>query len=195
MWTETRARGRKRARRRADRDDRTSSTGRASAAFPRGGRGPCAEEDETAELSGERPLELGPWKSVGVEEEHEIAASGAQPLAARARLAGPTRRQRRAAQRGRAALAGCGGAVGGLVVHDDDLGKLRIASERREASGEAPFFISSWYDRAVRLLGIRARRRERGALSASSREPACQHERRRELARAKDHHPASSRGA
>jgi hypothetical protein len=156
---------------------------------------PCAEEDEIAELSGERPRELGPWKSVGVEEEHEIAASGAEPLVERARLAGPTRRQRPAGQHGRAALAGCGGAVGGLVVHDDDLGGLRIAGERREASGEAPFFISSRYDRADRVLGIRARRRERGALPASSREPARQHERRVELAGAKDHHAASARGA
>jgi hypothetical protein len=92
-------------------------------------------------------------------------------------------------------LTGRGGAVGGLVVHDDDLGEVRIAGERREASGEAPFVISSRYDRADRALGIRARRRERGALTASSREPAHQHERRGELAGAKDHHAASARGA
>jgi hypothetical protein len=156
---------------------------------------PCAEEDEIAELSGERPREPGPWKSVGVEEEHEIAASGARPVVERARLAGPTRRQPRAGQHGRAALAGCGGAVGGLVVHDDDLGELRITGERRKAAGEAPFFISSVCDRADRVLGIRARRRERGALPASSREPARRHERRGELAGAKGDHAASGRGA
>jgi hypothetical protein len=104
-----------------------------------------------------RPRELGPWKSVGVEEEHEIAASGAQPLVERARLAGPTRRQRR------------GSAVGGLSVHDDDLGEVR--------------------------LGIRARRRERGALPASSREPARQHDRRDEPAGARHHDAALASGA
>jgi hypothetical protein len=145
------------------------------------GAWPCAEEDEIAELSGERPRELGPCKSVGVEEEHEIAASGPQPLAAPACLAGPIRRQR--------------GAVGGLVVHDDDLGELRIAGERREASGEAPFLISSRCDRADRVLGIRARRRARGALPAPWREPAHQHERRGERAGANDHNAASARGA
>jgi hypothetical protein len=142
---------------------------------------PCAEEDEIAELSGERPRELGPCKSVDVEEEHEIAASGAQPLAARARLAGPIRLQR--------------GAVGGLVVHDDDHGERRIAGERRGAFGEAPFSISSRCDRADRVLVIRAPRGERGALPASSRELARQHERRGELAGANDHHAASARGA
>jgi hypothetical protein len=129
-----------------------------------------------------------PWKSVGVEEEHEIAASGAQPVVERARLAGPTRRQRPAGRHGRVALADCGGAL-------DDRGELRIAGERREASGEAPFFIWSGCDCADRVLGIRARRRGRGALPASSREPARQHERRGEPAGAKDHHAASARGA
>jgi hypothetical protein len=75
--------------------------------------------------AGERPRELGPWKSVGVEEEHEIAASDAKPLVTRARLAGPTRWHRPAGQRGHAVLTGRGGAVGGFVVHDDD--------ERRDA--------------------------------------------------------------
>jgi hypothetical protein len=70
--------------------------------------------------AGERPRELGPWKSVDVEEEHEIAASAAKPLVTRARLAGPTRWQRPAGQRGHAVLTGRGDAVGGLVVHDDE---------------------------------------------------------------------------
>jgi hypothetical protein len=156
---------------------------------------PCAPEDEIAGLRGERPREPGAWKSVGVEEEHEIAASGAQPLVERPRLSGPTQGQRQAGQHGRAVLlADRGGAVGGLVVYDDDLGEVRLAGEPREASGEAPFFISSRYNRADRALGIRARRRERRAPAASSREPAHQHERRGELAGAKDHHAAWARG-
>lgn len=36
---------------------------------------------------------------------------------------------------GHAVPAGRGGAVGGLVVHDDDLGEVRIAGERRELAG------------------------------------------------------------
>jgi hypothetical protein len=145
------------------------------------GAWPCAEEDEIADFSGERPRELGPCKSVGVEEEPEIAASGPQALAARACLAGPIRRQR--------------GAVGGLVLPDGDLGDLRIAGERREASGEAPSLSSSRCDRADRALGIRARRGERGALPAPSREPAHQEERRGVLAGANDHHAGSVREA
>jgi hypothetical protein len=94
----------------------------------------------------------------------------------------------------RAAVAGRGGAAGGLV-RDDDLGKLRIAGERREASGEAPPFILNRCDRADRVLGIRGRRRERGALPASSPEPARQPERRGEPAGARDHHAASATGA
>jgi hypothetical protein len=42
---------------------------------------PCAPEDEIAGLRGERPREPGPWTSVGVAEELEIAANGAKPLA------------------------------------------------------------------------------------------------------------------
>jgi hypothetical protein len=92
-------------------------------------------EDEIAELSGERPREPGPCKSVGVKGEHEIAASGAQPLVEREPLAGPTRRQRAAGRRGNAVLTGRGGAVGGgVVVHDDDLGELAGANDRHAAS-------------------------------------------------------------
>lgn len=64
-------------------------------------------------------MTTGRWKMIGVEEEHEIAASGAQPLVERPPLVGRTRRQRPAGQHGRALLlAYCGGAVGGLVVHE-----------------------------------------------------------------------------
>ena len=146
---------------------------------------PCAEQDEITELSGGRAREPGPWKSVGVEEEHEIVASAARTLVERASLAGPTPRPRR---------AGCGGAGGGLGVHDDHVGEVRIAGERREASGDAPLFISSRCNRADRLLRIGARRRERGALPASSYEPARAHERRGEPVVAKDHLAASARG-
>jgi hypothetical protein len=65
------------------------------------------------DVSGERPRELGPWKSVGVEEEHE-------------------NRRERGAVPGRATP--CWRNPAG------DLGEVRIAAER-EASGEAPFFI------------------------------------------------------
>src|SRR4051794_22919806 len=92
---------------------------------------------------GKRSGELEPWKSVGVEEEHEIAARGARP----------------------------------------------------QASGEAPLSISRRYDRADRALGIRARRRERGALGASSRERTRQHERRGQLAMPTAHNAASARSA
>ena len=141
-------------------------------------------------------MTTGPWKIFSVEEEHEIAASGAQPLVERPSFAGRTRRQRPAGQPGRAVLlAYRGGSVGGLVVHDDDLGEVRIADERREASGEPPFFITGQSARADRPLGIRPRRRERRARATSSPEPAHEPERRGELAGAKDHHAASTRGA
>lgn len=147
-------------------------------------------------VEGAGRVTTGRWKIIGVEEEHEIAASGAQPLVERPPLVGRTRRQRPAGQHSRAVLlAYRGGAVGGLVVHDDDLGEVRIAGERREASGEPPFFISGQSDRADRPLGIRARRRERRARAASSPEPAHESQRRGELAGAKDQHAASARGA
>jgi hypothetical protein len=139
-------------------------------------------------VEGARRVTTGPWKIFGVEEEHEIAASGAQPLVERPPLAGRTRWQRPAGQPARALLlAYRGGAVGGLVVHDDDLGEVRIAGEHREASGEPPFFITGQSHRADRSLGIRPRRRERRARATSSPEPA--------QAGAKDHHAAFARGA
>lgn len=145
---------------------------------------------------GSGPRDCRPWKIVGVEVQHEITASGAQPLVERPPFDGRTRRQRPAGQHGRAVLlAYRGGAVGGLVVDDDDLGEVRIAGERREASGEPPFFISGRSERADRPLGYRARRGERRAPAASSPEPAHQSQRRGELAGAKDHHAASARGA
>jgi hypothetical protein len=67
--------------------------------------------------------------------------------------------------------------VGGLVVHDDDLGEVRIAGERREASGEAPFFILSGTTALIECLafglgdviGGRYRRpRASGRVSASA---------------------------
>ena len=64
---------------------------------------PCAPEDKIAGLRGERPREPGPWKSVGVEEEHQIA-SRTQPLVERPRLSGRSQRQRRAGEHGRAVL-------------------------------------------------------------------------------------------
>lgn len=54
---------------------------------------------------------------MGVEEEHEIAASGAQPLVERPPL---------------------GGVAGRLVVHDDDLGEVRIAGERPVRAASPP---------------------------------------------------------
>ena len=72
-----------------------------------------------AAVDGAGRVSTGRWKMIGVEEEHEIAASGAQPLVDSPPLVGRTRRQRPAGQHGRAVLlAYPGGAVGGLVVHE-----------------------------------------------------------------------------
>jgi hypothetical protein len=145
---------------------------------------------------GSGPRDYRPWKIVGVEVQHDIAPSGAQPLVERPPFDGRTRRQRPAGRHGRAVLLPYrGGAVGGLVAEDDDLGEVRIAAERREASGEAPRFISDRSERADRPLGIWARRRERRVPAASSPGPTHQSQRRGELAGAKDHHAALASGA
>lgn len=60
-------------------------------------------------VDGARRVTTGPWKIFGVEEEHEIATSGAQPMVERPPLAGRTRRQRPAGQSGRAVLLAYGG--------------------------------------------------------------------------------------
>jgi hypothetical protein len=159
------------------------------------GQADRAEEDGIAELSGERPRELGPWKSVGVEEEHEIAASGAHPVVERARLAGPTGGSARpastAAARWPAAAARSEGSSSTTMISARSGSPVSGARHppRRPSSSRAG--TTALIECSAFGLGDVSR----GALPASTRERARQHECGGELAGATDHHAASARGA